>query len=173
LDHVVADDPDLIFVTLGGNPLLTDFAFGFGQACMRTDWTNIQTITCLRLALGVQGTVHRLTRIYAHLLDAQDATVAVFLYHKTFPKTIPHRKVSLLFAALNSAIKTAVAHAHDEKPGEATRLRLLTPPSFDSHQCGSHEPWVLNSDTCIHPNAAGQRAYAGVITAELPRTAVP
>lgn len=167
LDQVVADDPDVVLATLGGNPLLTDFAFGLLEHVCMLEVTGEQVRFCLQHKLVKYKTVPRLTRIYDRLLDATDATVGVFLYHKTYPKTVTHKKADILFSELNSAIATAFTKARMQRAGQAGRLKLLKPPSFDAHECGSPQPWVLSIDTCIHPNAAGQRAYARVITAHL------
>lgn len=167
LKQVVADDPDVILLTLGGNPLLTDFAFGLlGQVCMFEVSGELVRI-CFQRKLAKYKTVSRLTRIYDQLLDAHRAVIGVFLYHKTYPKTVTHQKADILFSELNSAIATAFTRARKQRTGGASRLKLLNSPSFDAHQCGSPQPWVLSIDTCIHPNVAGQRAYARVITGHL------
>lgn len=167
-DEVLADDPDVVLLTLGANPFLTDFAFGlFGQWCMRTDWSSLNTRACLQGKLHIAKTEQRLKKLYTELITNTHAVVGVFLYHKAYPKTIPRNKVDILLTALNTKIRSAVAQTKKARPAAARRLRLLTPPSFDTHQCESRKSWVLRTDTCIHPNAAGQRAYAGVITQQL------
>lgn len=167
LDRVIAEDPDVILMTLGGNPLLTDFVFGFGQRCIRGDWTGLQTRACFQADSALNQTVPRLTRIYSRLIIRSEARVGVFLYHESHPKLIPRKKADILLSELNSAIKTAVRDAKKNHPNEAARLRLLIPPSFSRHQCNSPKPWILSADTCIHPNAAGHRAYAEGITSQL------
>lgn len=169
LDRLVSENPDVIVLTLGGNPLLTKLAFGLsGQVCMRTDSTGRQTRRCVRRLLTKYGTVSRLTHIYTHLIKATDATVIVFLYHEAYPETIPRQKVRLLLGELDSAIATAAGNVQDGIAAARGRLILMRPPSFRAHQCKAAKPWVLKIDTCIHPNAVGQRVYARTLAAQVP-----
>ena len=169
LDRVVADDPDLTVMTLGANPLLTLFLNPLAREgrCVNTD----RIRACIDGALRDYRVRERLSRIYERLLDTpQDGRrglVAVFQYHRTTPLTVRPDRVEILFAKLSAAIADAVELARRARPEDAERLLLIEPPSFAGHGCDDRDPWVLETDTCIHPSAAGHAAFARALDAEL------
>jgi hypothetical protein len=175
LESVVTDDPDLVLMTLGANPLLTDFAFDPFKLtsfwCLRFDPLS-SISTCVQKRFKKLGVADDLVTVYTRLLDGTDATIGVFLYHETYPKglvgDISRRKIRVLFNELNAQVATAFARARRERPQSAERLRLLRPPlSFDEHGCKTFTPWVLKTDHCVHPNLAGHEAFASVIDKKL------
>jgi lysophospholipase L1-like esterase len=164
LDRVVAEDPDLTVLTLGANPLLSQFLFQpAGAVCVRRP-EEAEIRRCVAAALADVRVVERLARVYSRLLatpeDGKRGLVAVLQYHETVPLTLRGTRIDLLFEQLRSAISAAVARAREANPSEAERLLLVEPPSFAGHDCGGEEPWVLESDFCIHPSAAGHEQLA-------------
>jgi lysophospholipase L1-like esterase len=173
LERVVADDPDLTVLTLGANPLLSNFltpATSRGR-CLHTD----RIRACIDDALRTYQVVERLSQVYQRLLqtppDGKRGLVVVFQYHRTSPATVPPDRVEILFGKLRAAISAAVADARARRPEDAERLLLLDPPSFDGHHCRSADPWVLAADTCIHPSAAGHEQFARALDEAVPRPA--
>ena len=180
LAAVVADDPDLTVLTLGANPLLTLFlnpGAPRGGLCVllfRAD----RVRRCVDDALERYEVVGRLSDVYQRLLDTPEdgkqGLVVVFQYHQTAPRTLPARKVGILFGRLRGAIAEAVAAARAARAGDADRLLLIEPPSFADHHCDLEDPgdaWVLKSDGCIHPTAAGHEQYARALDAAVPEAA--
>ena len=175
LESVVADDPDLTVLTLGANPLLTDF-IDFtdrrGGACIRGP----RPRDCIEAALRQFQVVARLSRVYQRLLDTpadgKRGSVVVFQYHRTQPATVPPDRVEILFEELRAAISRAVADARERRPQDAGRLLLVETPSFEGHHCGDPDPWVLSADTCIHPSAAGHEQFARALEQAVPRPAL-
>lgn len=172
LERVVADDPDLTVLTLGANPLLAQFLFQpRGAVCVRrTEEAEIRR--CVAAALAGVRVVERLTRVYRRLLDTPEdgkqGLVVVVQYHETVPVTLRGTRIDILFELLRGAISSAVERAREADPEDAERLLLVAPPSFAEHHCEAPDPWVLTSDFCIHPSAAGHAALARALAAALP-----
>lgn len=174
LDRVVADDPDLTVLTLGANPLLIRFLFpnhAEGGACVRKDEEE-EIRRCVQASLAKFMVVDRLTRVYTRLLatdeEGKQGLVVVFQYHETVPITLRGTRVDILFELLGGAISTAVERARELRPEDADRLLLIEPPSFAGHDCEADDRWVLVNDSCIHPSAAGHRAYARALEEAVP-----
>ena len=173
LAATIADNPDVILLTLGANPMLTNFAFGFfgpERRCMKFDLTGAKTLRCLKKHL--KRLIPQLTPIYRRLTTAPDAHIGVLLYHAAEPLTIPKRKARLLLSALNAAIISAFIKARKSLPPDrGWRLRLISPGPFAKHGCRARnplirKPWVLSVDSCIHPNREGHRAFARAVEAK-------
>lgn len=165
LGEIVADDPDLTVPTLGANPLLQTFLVG-RAICARTPFAD----RCVDEELAEHRVGQRLASVLERLLatdpGGRRGEVVVFTYHETRPIPAFGAKVSALLDSLNETIAAAVSRVRAARPQDASRLILLSPPPFDDHQCFDDEPWVLRTDACIHPNAAGHRMFAQVLLEE-------
>lgn len=173
LEAAIADDPDLIVLTLGANPLLAHFMSPTGQLCARI---GAYLSDCIRKHLEKEKVVERLTQIYLRLLHTPRGgprgTVAVMNYHQTVPDPLAPvpffglaARVDALFGELRKATAQAVANARSSDPANASRLKLIDPPPFAEHGCRSRVPWVLKSDGCIHPNEDGHTELARALRA--------
>jgi lysophospholipase L1-like esterase len=163
LAQIVKADPDLTVLTLGANPLLQTFLVG-RAICARTPFAN----RCVAKEIRGQRIVSRLISILERLLltdpGGRLGEVVVFTYHEARPIPAFGARVEALLDGLNGAIATAVAAVRSRHPQYADRLLLIDPPAFDDHQCDDDEPWVLLSDTCIHPNALGHQMFAATLS---------
>lgn len=159
LDGIVRDDPDLTVLTLGANPLLQSFLVG-KAICARSPFVR----RCVEEEIEEQQVEERLSRILLRLLatdpGGRRGDIAVLTYHEVHPIPAFGATVSILLDSLNAEIARAVARARAADPGDAGRLILVNPPDFEDHQCNDDEPWVLLTDSCIHPNSLGQEKFA-------------
>ena len=177
LAEVVADDPDVTLLTLGANPLLTEFlnpAAPRGGLCVLLERPD-RVRRCVDAALERHQVVDRLSAVYERLLDTPEdgkrGVVAVLQYHQASPRTVPGEKVAILFGSLRAAIAEAADAARRAQPEDAERLLLVEPPSFANHHCdvdAESERWVLRSDSCIHPSAEGHRRLAMALDEAIP-----
>ena len=131
LDAVASLDPDLVLLTLGGNPTLSKVLLGGGARCQAFD-KPVQTAAlteCFTSLVDEDGTTPALMTVYERLLDSTDAQVMAL----TYPQVIPQLGLTLggwspealLVArdALNAAVLRAVLQVRQEHPDGA---RLLT-----------------------------------------------
>ena len=166
LDGLVTRNPTIIGLTLGANPLLSWILFEpAGQGCLRTP-RHTDFLQCLAAQLEKENTRRELGLVFRLALRAGMARVYAFHYHETSPRTArgAGTRVRDALRLLNDQIDLAAADVQARTPGGA-RLRVVDPGDFSEHGCDSPEPWVLSTDTCIHPNAAGMREYARAIAA--------
>lgn len=163
LGQVVADDPDLTVLTLGANPLLQTFLAGRGGICARSPFAQ----RCVDAQIRKNNVRQRVADVLERLLDTPDSgrngEVVVFTYHEAQPLPAYGSRVTILLNSLNVAIAEAVETAKAARPDDADRLILVDPPSFADHQCDDDEPWVLLTDSCIHPNALGHQKLADAL----------
>lgn len=174
LDGLTARNPTVIGLTLGANPMLSWLLFQApGQACLRVR-SGSAFYQCLSARLEDRNTARNLSLVYRLALRAKMARVFVFRYHQTAPVSTvaTGRRVRDALLLLNDAIDIAAADVQARAPGGA-RLQVVDPGDFSSHGCRSPEPWILDTDTCIHPTAAGMRAYAGALAAMHARARPP
>jgi len=132
LDGVIKEYPDIITVTLGANPTLSQVLFGEGNACRFVS----DFYTCFRDLIIFNQTGSGLTTIYTELLDETDAkgsTIIVTLYPTIIPAVTLFTAEQLMIAveALNDVIEESVDAARVAEPDEASRL-LVTSPVFNS-----------------------------------------
>ncbi len=136
LDAVTSLDPDLVLLTLGGNPTLSKVLLGGGARCQEFD-KPVQTdalTECFTSLVDEDGTTPALATVYERLLDSTDAQVMVL----TYPQVIPQLGLTLggwspealLVArdALNTAVMKAVLEVRKEH-SEGVRL-LTADPEF-------------------------------------------
>ena len=131
LDAVASLDPDLVLMTLGGNPTLAKVVLGGAAACQAFDKpVQAAALTdCFASLVEEDGTTAALVTVYERLLDSTDAQVMVL----TYPQVIPQLALTLggwspeaLLVArdvLNNAVMSAVTQVRKENPGGS---RLLT-----------------------------------------------
>jgi hypothetical protein len=109
LARIRADDPDLILLTLGANPLLTDFVHPKSSAwwiCVVGDRLSLILRQCVKRKLVDEYKVtFYLRTLYRRLILDTRADVAVLLYYPTKPDTISARKAIILLNELNRESK--------------------------------------------------------------------
>jgi tripartite motif-containing protein 71 len=161
LDSVADDDPDRTVLTLGANPLLSYFATDAGgQWCARF------TAGCTQAKLSELHVRERLRDVYRVLLTAPHNHVTVMGYHDTVPVTLSFANVHGLLDAVNQTAASAVNDVRNELPAaERDRITFVPAPgAFAQHHCNADlfggDPWVLKSDSCIHPNLTGHYQMA-------------
>lgn len=136
LDAVASLDPDLVLLTLGGNPTLSKVLLGGGARCQQFD-KPVQADAlneCFTSLVDEDGTTPALATVYERLLDTTDAQVMVL----TYPQVVPQIGLTLggwspealLVArdALNAAVTSAVAQVRAEH-SEGSRI-LTADPEF-------------------------------------------
>ena len=128
LDGIVAENPDLIALTLGANPLLSDvLASAAGEECADTD-NATELDLCVGPYFEQQQVVERLEQIYETLLGAEDATILVLQYHLAVPSAnlFDPWQLEVLTDYLNSQIEFAVDEIQaSATPADAKRLVLI------------------------------------------------
>jgi len=161
LNAVVAADPDLTALTLGANPLLKYFmTHENGRKCAYRKKARVRR--CIDAKLRAARVVPRLEAILRTLLLAPSNHVVVFRYHDTVPLLLTGSRIRILFAKLNGAVEKAVAEVRKD-PSATDRVIWQDPGPFDRHHCGKRKRWILQSDSCIHPNARGQQEFASAL----------
>ena len=131
LDAVASLDPDIVLMTLGGNPTLSKVLLGGAADCQKYD-KPVQAaplLECFAKLIDEDATIPSLATVYQRLLDSTDAEVMVL----TYPQVIPQLGLTiggwspeaLLLArdALNGAVMQAVDQVRKE---HAEGARLLT-----------------------------------------------
>lgn len=169
LAKVVAADPDVTVLTLGANPLLDSFLTDVGRRLCASTTSREKARACIRKALAEEHAEVRLQRIYELLLDTKPdgrrGLVVVFQYPESRPPSAIGVNVAVLVEELRAVISRAVALAIAADPGNRNRLVIAEPGPFLVHGCDDEEPWILDVDTCIHPNAVGHERLAAVLAA--------
>ncbi|MEI6622588.1 MAG: SGNH/GDSL hydrolase family protein [Actinomycetes bacterium] len=119
LDVVAEEDPDLILMTLGGNPSLTNILFGGGNKC-----AVLQRYDCFQSVIDSFDTRQNLEEVYRRLLKTTDALILPMLYPQIVPAATLFSAEGLLVArqALNDTIAQATNNVRNELPAEAWRL---------------------------------------------------
>lgn len=128
LQGIVSDMPDLVVLTLGGNPLLDTFLFGSGLECAAT-FTDAELVACVQSFIDQARLVPNLQSVLEQLLAAENTRVVVSQYHLPIPSTalFGTHQLEVMFGVVNSNIRRA-AQGVD---GFGTRLFLMAPPRFN------------------------------------------
>ena len=131
LAAVASLDPDIVLITLGGNPTLSKVLLGGAEKCQKFD-KPVRTAPlteCFGELITEDGTVPALTTVYQRLLDTTDARILVLTYPQVIPQiglTIGGWSPQALLVArdaLNGAVMTAVT---DVRTAHTEGARLLT-----------------------------------------------
>jgi len=127
LEGVVGDDPDLTVMTLGANPLLSDFLEGSGALCAFT-FSDARLRACLNRYIQGQRVGPLVQEVVEELLAAPRNHVVISLYHLAVPSVtlFSAHQIGILFDSFNTAITGAV----QTTPGYGTRVFLISPPRF-------------------------------------------
>ena len=85
LEEVVAENPDMVVMTIGANPLLSMFLLS--KARFQCGWTFTESSlkTCVEGYITSVKMDERMTAIFNRLLDAKDTRVVVSLYPQVAP----------------------------------------------------------------------------------------
>jgi lysophospholipase L1-like esterase len=128
LAEIAADNPGLVVLTLGANPLLDAFLFGGGVSCAVTS-TDAQLTACVQSYIDQARLVPRLQSVLGALLASPGTNVVVSQYHQAIPATAPFtvHQLRIMFGVVNLNIRQAV-RAVD---GFGIRLLLMAPPAFN------------------------------------------
>jgi lysophospholipase L1-like esterase len=122
---------------------------------------------------GVSSLDSNLTKLYAAVADeAPRARIVVtgypLLFEPPLPPTDPRAAINRATTLLNCVIERAVA----AQPTDVNIHYVDVTAEFAGHGigCGCTDPFIHNlpDPEAFHPNAAGYRAYADAIKAELP-----
>jgi lysophospholipase L1-like esterase len=116
----------------------------------------------------------RLTDLYADIADAAPkALIIVTGYPLLFspapsdPDLAIKLQINAATAALNATIRQAVA-VTNAAGANIVYVDVTGTPGFQGHGIGSAVPFInATGPDAFHPNAAGYRAYADIILAEL------
>ena len=131
LDAVASLDPDIVLMTLGGNPTLSKVLLGGGARCQAFDKpVKAPELTeCFVSLIDEDATIPSLVIVYERLLDSTNAQIMV----STYPQVIPQLGLTLggwspealLLArdALNGAVMKAVDQV---RTSHSDGARLLT-----------------------------------------------
>jgi len=138
LERLVADEPDLVLMTLGANPLLADFLTGPYMACalFSDEATQRQLfLDCIDGVIDEQLVAQRLTAIYIEVLSATtDAKVLVSRYYLAIPAIalFDEWQVQTMVDQVNAQVEQAVAAVKESGAEFESRIALAEPARFNS-----------------------------------------
>ena len=114
LEAVVAEDPDIVTITVGANPTLARMLFGDGNRCRFVS----DQYSCFLRLIKEDKTPEGLRAIYRTVLSRTDADVVVMLYPNIIPSVTLFTAEQILVAltALNTTISEAVADVSNDNP---------------------------------------------------------
>ena len=144
VDHVIAQDPDVVLITLGANDILSS------PRCA----TNGR---CVTRRLRAKHTNANLTALFKRLDRGTGADIYITEYYYL------DQDLSSAVEQLNDVIDRAA------RPFGTESVSVVNPPAFRGHGCrirGSGS-WMLppTKDICLHPNAIGQQKLANAALA--------
>lgn len=141
LGAVIAENPDIVTVTVGANPTLAKMLFGEGNRCRFVSDANRRG--CFLELITEDGTPEGLREIYRTLLAHTSADVVVMLYPNIIPAATLFTAEQLLVAldVLNSEIADAVNDVRDENPTWATRVATVYRQFNTGLPPGSYTAW--------------------------------
>lgn len=132
------DDPDLVLMTLGANPLLSDFLTGPGMACSLFDDEATQRqlfLDCIDGIIADQLVSQRLIAIYIDVLaHTADAKIVVSRYYLALPAItiFEEWQGQLMVNQVNAQVDAAVASVKESGAAFAERIAISEPARFDS-----------------------------------------
>jgi lysophospholipase L1-like esterase len=128
LAAIVAEDPELVPMTLGANPLLSELLLtAEGEECSLT-FTVSELNACVQPFFDQVDLTGSLERVYTALLQAPDTNVVAFQYSLSIPalNLFSTWQLEAMIALFNQNIATAVANTKDHVPAaQAARLFMI------------------------------------------------
>ena len=180
LHRIVAADPDLTLMTLGGNPVLGALATVDGGLRIVFGTDEIVRAHVEHL-LAQAGTKAHLESVYRKLLAAPNNHVLVLLYARVIPSPVAaagaaaRHRLGVAIDTINNTVQAAVT-AVRHQPGDHWRIlaaRIDHDPWPDRHQCPASQfwagavprgdPWIISNDWCAHPTIAGYGVMADTV----------
>jgi lysophospholipase L1-like esterase len=148
------DDPDLVLMTLGANPLLSDFLTGPGMACSLFDDEATQRqlfLDCIDGIISDQLVSQRLIATYIDVLaHTGNAKILVSRYYLALPAItlFDEWQGQLMVDQVNAQVDKAVASVQESGANFAERIAISQPARFDSGwpgtgqdaTCGATQP---------------------------------
>jgi lysophospholipase L1-like esterase len=130
LESIVAADPDLIAMTMGANPLLTDVLLTTaGEECAFGDDTVAELEACLAPFFAAVDLTGNLQSLYTALLEAPHAEVVTFEYSLSIPAAnlFDVWQLEVMIDYFNDQIASAVTATKAALPAaQADRLHLIS-----------------------------------------------
>jgi len=181
-----ADDPDLVLMTLGANPLLSDFLTGSGVACslFGDEATQRQLfLDCIGGFIQDQLVAQRLIAVYIDVLaHTVKARIVVTHYYLAIPaiSLFDEWQAQAMVDAVNGQVDKAVAAVKESGSGYGDRITTSDPPRFDSGwpgtgqdaACGATPPADGPSHQALYAQAVlvGRAGAAGFCASDQPWT---
>jgi lysophospholipase L1-like esterase len=155
LGAVIAENPDVITITVGANPTLASVLMGEGALkCSAAS----DKYRCFSELIAKDRTPESLRTVYRTLLENTGAEVIVMLYPNIIPAVTLFTAEDMLIAlkALNTTIADAVNDVRDDvrdgDPGWATRIGTVYRYFNTGLPPGSYTAW----SPCFGPAALGR-----------------
>ena len=128
LQGIIKENPELVAMTLGANPLLSTILFGNGAKCGSEGTTVAALQACIQPFFQQVDLTGNLQKVYTALLNgADDSTVVAFQYSISDPwfTNFKNWQIETMIDFFNAQIATAVANTKQALPEEASRLILI------------------------------------------------
>jgi lysophospholipase L1-like esterase len=130
LRGLVADMPDLVVLTIGGNPLLDDFLFNNSPCDPSLDDNALRA--CVQSLIDQNLIVPNIQSVLLQLLAAPNTRVVLSQYHLALPSLVVNfmyqpEQLELMFDVVNQNISQAA-----NESGFEGRVFVMTPPRFNT-----------------------------------------
>jgi len=130
LDLAIERAPDVILMTLGGNPTLSRVLIDDADRCAEFDTVPVrpELYECFAQMVSEDGTRPALTTVYQRLLNETKARIIISLYPNVMPLITGYSPEAITTAAraLNDTVTAAVVAATDGRT-DATRISTVQP----------------------------------------------
>jgi hypothetical protein len=124
LEGIIAENPELIAMTMGANPLLSNILLSFsGEECsFETTVADLQA--CIKPFFDQVDLTGNLQKLYTAILNGTDSSVVVFQYHLADPAAgnFSNWQIEAIIDFFNIQISTAIANTEQALPEQAARL---------------------------------------------------
>lgn len=150
LGAVIAENPDVVTITVGANPTLAKMLFGEGNRCRLVD----DKYSCFRQLIEEDRTPQGLRTIYTRVLQHTSADVVVMLYPNIVPAVTLFTAEQILIAldVLNTTITEAVNDVRNDNGAWASRIGTVYAQFNTGLPPGSFTAW----SPCYGPAALGR-----------------
>lgn len=150
LGAVIAENPDVVTITVGANPTLAKMLFGEGNRCRFVD----DKYSCFRQLIEEDRTPQGLRTIYTRVLQHTSADVVVMLYPNIVPAVTLFTAEQILIAldVLNTTITEAVNDVRNDNGAWASRIGTVYAQFNTGLPPGSFTAW----SPCYGPAALGR-----------------